>query len=183
LITDHDLAPNIVGIGAATVLPKSDEEKWYGFGYLLCFSTVVLGALRLAENKLGSDKLEFVFDRQDDLRHRAGLMFDEIRRLMPPELMRRVKDPRFEESHEIMPLQAADLLAYETYKEMKNRREKPPRPVSKALGRLVEGRLHAAHYFDKTAYAQMRAEHEPNAVITLPTIYSSAAAIRAEDAS
>jgi hypothetical protein len=43
---------------------------------------------------------------------------------------------------DLPPIQAADLLAYETRKELENRIE--ARPVSKALDRLVNGRIHFA---------------------------------------
>lgn len=56
---------------------------------------------------------------------------------------------RFEDSALAPPIQAADMLAYESYKELRSRREQPPRPVSRALERLVMERPHIGYYIDE----------------------------------
>jgi hypothetical protein len=54
----------------------------------------------------------------------------------------------FEDSKKLPPLQAADLLAYETRKELKSRMEQPPRRMSTALQRLLASHPHIGLYCD-----------------------------------
>ena len=98
---------------------------------------------------------------------------------MPDEYAAQIQKPLFEPSHKHAALQAADLLAYETYKEMKNRRETPPRRISVALQRLVEGKLHGARYFDRAQLTEIgnhikNKTRPPSGFFDVHTLYSSA---------
>jgi hypothetical protein len=127
------------------------------FAEVLCFASVFREAASLATHELGDDRLEIVFDNTDDLKSRVRLACDVMsRRELPLDLRLKVNDPVFRDSKEILPLQAADLLAYETYKEIRNRHEEPPRPVSVALERLVTNRLHTASFIDTEVFWWMK---------------------------
>jgi hypothetical protein len=185
IIVDNATLLNIVGIGAVVAVrdmndvdavPASSSRRSpdiQGFAYCMCFWFVMEAALRLAEPHLGTDRLLLVFDDEKRLRHRAESVFesglDEY-----PHFRGRVHAPSFLDSQKILPLQAADLLAYETYKEMRNRAADPPRSVSRALSRLVEGRKHIAHYCDGTLLRMIRRQSQgsnPPLTFDLPVIY------------
>ena len=70
----------------------------------------------------------------------------------------------------LTPLQAADLLAYETRKDLKNILEQPPRPRSRALERLIAGRFHVAFYTDAEIIER---SEEGQADGSLPMLYAS----------
>jgi hypothetical protein len=115
--------------------------------------------------------LQLVFDDEERLRHRARTVF-EIGLSEYPQLRGRVRAPLFVDSKTHLPLQAADLLAHETYKEVRNRACQPPRPVSQALSRLVTGRMHVAHYCDGELIQTIRLRsQDPAGMIDLPEIY------------
>lgn len=159
---------DVLGIGAAATftdeelqsnefrskLPDVDFEELkrrvLNFSRTWCATMVAHHALRLAENHLGEDRIQIVYDEASDSQSKMQTMFGVLRNLVRPEYSERIRPPHFLPSHELAPLQAADLLAYETYKEVKNRSESPPRAPSRALARLAEGRPHIAHYFRLT---------------------------------
>jgi len=177
--------PDVVGIGAAvhienfSEIPKEQRDRFERFAYLLCFGAVIHGVCQLSAKYVEDDDIRMIFDEQDELESRARAVFEDVRGLVPENLRSQVHKPLFEPSHRVLPLQAADLLAYETYKEMKNRAEIPVRPVSMALQRLVEGKLHAASYFGNKELIEIRQHIDSGAPLAsghyrLPAIYSSA---------
>jgi hypothetical protein len=94
------------------------------------------------------ESIQPIFDEEDDLEDRAHRAFRRSRKEFGLDLGARIKSPMFRPSHEIEALQAADLLAYETYKELENRSDVPPRKPRIALERLVKGQPHIARYHD-----------------------------------
>lgn len=150
-------AREIIGIGAATLLDFSradsegERQAMIEFGYLWCFAMVCGDAIRFAEATMGEGTFQPILD-EHDLRGKPEQIFNEMRGMFAAHLGDRIQPPIYWPSHTLEPLQAADLLAYETYKELDNRSESPPRIPSKALERLVEGRLHIGRYYD--AYDQ-----------------------------
>jgi len=182
-IIDKSALPNIVGVGAvvlaqtpadigAVALPGKVGDL-EGFAYCMCFWWVMEAALLLAERHLGSDDLQLVFDDERRLRQRSRTVF-ELGLLQYPRLARRVRRPEFLDSKTALPLQAADLLAHETLKEMRSRRETPPRKISRALERLVAGRLHVAHFCDPDMFREIRRNvnlTHPAETLELPDVY------------
>lgn len=158
LLVDETM-PNLFGLGCAIdvdalieIFKNAPRNNIESMAHLMCVSAVVYDVLRLTEMKLeaiGNDVVHVIFDEQRDFEYRVKQIFDVTLDQMPEPVRRRMRRPQHERSVDVFPLQAADLLAYETYKEMVNRSEKPPRPMSIALRRLVtERRMHAAHYWD-----------------------------------
>jgi hypothetical protein len=74
----------------------------------------------------------------------------------------------FEKSVEVLPLQAADVLAYETRKELANRLERPQRARSRALIHLLEHRTHVGFYVDHDTLIETRGDQ-----ILPPILYES----------
>jgi hypothetical protein len=92
--------------------------------------------------------VQAVLDNRRKFFHRVMLQYNSILKIMPEELAARMVGPIAGDSKEQMPIQAADLLAYETAKEAINRPNNA-KPVRIALRRLVEAGKHYAgcyHY-------------------------------------
>lgn len=144
----------IIGVGAATVLDfgqvRSEKERraLIRFGYLWSFSMVSAICIRTAGHILGEDNFQPVFDESEH-QSKALEAYRSMREIFEkPETADRIRPPHFGPSHLIEPLQAADFLAHETYKEMDNRSSVPQRQASRALERLVGGVPHIARYWD-----------------------------------
>ncbi len=147
----------LIGLGAVTLLdfstvPPDDRAALCRFGYLWSLAMASADAVRFAANMLGEDRLQLVFDEADEP-GKALQSFMTMREIVAPALADRIRPPHFGPSHEIEPLQAADLLAYETYKEMENRLTLPLREPSRALTRLVAGPMHMGRYW---SFADLR---------------------------
>jgi hypothetical protein len=156
---------SLFGIGAAVTFTDDDlrdktflsevrnlpfdvlKVRAFNFARTWCASIVAYDALRLAERHLGGDRIHIIYDQGSDRQWKMHSMFDTLRGMVRPDYAARISPPQFLPSHECAPLQAADLLAHETFKEMKNRSENPPRTRSKALARLTAGQPHVAQYF------------------------------------
>jgi hypothetical protein len=143
----------IVGLGAAVSIDYtrlSADKKVRRQFELYCFSAclllVIADALAFATPMLGEDHLQIIFDEERDREYKMVQTFDELRRHVVPDFLDRIRRPHFSHSHEVPPLQAADLLAYETYKEIRNRTDSPPREPSRALRRLVARAAHVGRY-------------------------------------
>ena len=175
ILTDPEEA--LIGVGGATLLdfdrvPEDDHENLAAFGWLWAFM-IVVGTLMKAVSSQEHypTSIQPVFDEEDDLEDRAHKSFRKAREFFGASLGPRIKSPLFRPSHEIEALQAADLLAYETYKELENRLETPPRKPSIALERLVAGQPHIARYYD--AHVIRELEGDPQAKYEAGLIYDS----------
>jgi hypothetical protein len=96
----------------------------------------------------GTQEVQLLCDNQKGFVERITAHFEQALTQLPPGVAERVGYPIFRDSKKTPPIQAADLLAYETFKEVRSRMESPLRPVSKALERLVQGRFHRADCID-----------------------------------
>jgi hypothetical protein len=138
----------IVGIGIGVEMPpewkdQPLERQFLSLAYLLCFGIIIRNVLqvRTLQGIEPKGDVRFVFDKQRKLEGVAREMFSEAIGLGGVEAQG-LQDPSFEHSHDVMPLQAADLFAYETFKEIKNRRDEPTRAPSRALCALLESQHH-----------------------------------------
>lgn len=107
-----------------------------------------------------------------------------------PSLRDRVAAPLFLRSHDALALQAADLLAHETHKEIRNRSKTPPRRPSKALERLLQGRMHLATYQDRSVVEALHEQERANLslppearaeIFTLPAVYEPRGVVRTSE--
>lgn len=62
-------------------------------------------------------KVAMVFSDQVEFKHNAHHMYESIRALMPPEVRTKIDPPDFRDMRDWGSLQAADMVAYEIYKE------------------------------------------------------------------
>lgn len=190
VITEACPYSEIVGYGAAVVLPeipsreKGRRKMFEDLSYFLCMRLVVHDVLYANKGFLRDDgEVQVIFDTQRGQEGKARHYFEQIRRSLVPELGERVRPPIFEDSKRVVPLQAADLLAHETYKEVANRLEQPPRPVSKALRRLVTSRYHRATVIDTellSEYVRQIKAGQPVTGPDAPVLYESDQSLRGE---
>jgi hypothetical protein len=90
-------------------LPKEIDDP-----YFICFYSVILGTAHLL-NKLGVDgKVHWIFDEQGPIGIEAVRWYAWIRDSVPPEVAARLgSTPMFEDDNKILPLKAADILAWQ----------------------------------------------------------------------
>jgi hypothetical protein len=154
IITDQCPPKSLHGVSAVVELPDVHGYETYAFLNAFWLTTVLATAVGAHHGRVG-DEMKFIFDRQPG---REGQMATELEQALDWATalsMRRGLDPLplrtspdFADSRIAVPLQAADLLAYETYKELKGRHALNARPASRALERLVEGQTHVALCLD-----------------------------------
>lgn len=144
----------IMGIGASVIVDYGHirstvlKKKLERFAYLWCVALAVRIALVFVKRHIGNDHVQIVFDEEKHMKHRITSIFDLAREQFAGGWAGHIRDPHFAPSHEVAPLQAADLLAFETFTAMVHMTTKSRRTPSKALVRLLEGRYHLAQYFD-----------------------------------
>jgi len=114
------------------------ELGGYGISLGLCFLT----AFQVAARACGAGSVQPIVDEKHGFYDRMMLNFNGVKRMLGS-MADRIKEPVPGDSKAFLPLQAADLLAYETHKEVLSRCELKRKP-SKALMRLVEGGFHFA---------------------------------------
>jgi hypothetical protein len=81
--------------------------------FVSCFSVVSM-LTRYAATAGGGNKVEFIFDKQNGVEDDIALFFDFMARNLPKEARKLLSgNPRFESDLDFLPLQAADLLAWD----------------------------------------------------------------------
>lgn len=155
VITDHSVAGSLFGVGAAFLIngqfsdPNHPQLTREQIGLVWAVAHAINHAFALFEDRsLEADRIELIFDNQEGLKRTIRIVHQILLMDFPPERAAKISEPIFRDSRQIIPLQAADLLAYETYKELKSRLEVPARPPSRALERLVQGRSHSGIFVD-----------------------------------
>ncbi len=143
---------SLQGVGCAVMVEdlSSDPDSAKSservrVGYLMCAQMMFLLVGGSALSRAHEELIEFTFDDRPGVRGRATKLFELLQnppdRRLVPALMGRLENPIFRSSKTSPPLQAADLLAYETQKHAFNRRY-DPRPTRRSLERMIEGRKH-----------------------------------------
>jgi hypothetical protein len=122
---------DIRGFGSAVVLadfkrlnPADQSILTHGHPdapHLLCLQHCLVEAAHFTENLSETEKVAFVFDRQDEHHGELLRIYDGFRMTEDWYLHNRLADPvATANRRETPPLQAADLAAYETYKGLLN---------------------------------------------------------------
>jgi hypothetical protein len=93
--------------------------------YFICFQSAVAACTTFLEHRKLSDeeKVALIFSDQIEFRHRALQLYEKIEEIEPDSL--RTASPVFRDMRELVPLQAADIIAYEMYKEVERRLYRP----------------------------------------------------------
>jgi len=70
----------------------------------------------------------------------------------------------FESKTEFIPLQAADMVVYETYKNMTNKLARPDFPVRKSISRIAQSTTLVARYYEREGLDRLLAKLRKDAV-------------------
>lgn len=121
IIRDHHLVGFGVGLDmVAWRLVDRDLRKRMGDAQIFCCSRIMRRIMdRPRTVRLESDGLSVVFDRDFEFARRRLGLFEELSRLYP-EIYANVAQVSFADSAHFCPLQAADLLAWETRRQLVN---------------------------------------------------------------
>jgi|SRR5579859_3522260 len=174
---------SLCGVGAAfrfPPIPPELDQEFKEMAYTICLGAVVGSSLAMANLRKLGDSIRFVFDVQRKMEGIAQEMYIGVRERIIRDLQYKIEIAHrisFEDSEKLPPLQAADLLAHETYKELKNQDESPPRVRSMALRRLLEGKPHVGWYYSPNVILQWWDDADAGKPLTemaLPVIYDSA---------
>src|SRR5665213_1302478 len=88
-------------------LPDTLDDPYY-----LCFQRIVLGAVEIYREQAANEKIGFVFDRQGKhFERRASLIHGAWSDALESPIGGLLGGISFESDHDVMPLQAADMLA------------------------------------------------------------------------
>lgn len=123
-------ARELYGFGSAVIaadyekLPEEDK-RWMthgtGLPYFLCFQHCVVEAAHYADHLDPDEKVAFVFDRQGELSGEATRLYNDLKDSDEwPNRVRLADAFAFASRRETVPLQAADIAAYESYKRVEN---------------------------------------------------------------
>jgi hypothetical protein len=106
------------------VLSK-EQQDFFIDPYFLCFQSLVAASTTFLEamNIPKEEKIALIFSDQVEFRHRALEMYKDLERF--GFYTRRSTPPIFRDMRQYQPLQAADIVAYEMYKEFDRRIYRP----------------------------------------------------------
>jgi hypothetical protein len=143
---------------------SQDEKTWMTHGnpqypYFLCFQHCIIESCHVADRLPAEEKVAFVFDRQQDFAAEATRLYNDLKDQQNWPNHERLADiVAFASKRETIPLQVADLIAYESYKHLDNRlfhRQYPIRWPARQLGHKFTGK-----YFDATAFSKLLAQRQ-----------------------
>jgi hypothetical protein len=116
---------NLVGVGVGVHMdawrevPKSLRNR-FGDAQIFCCSRVIRRIMdRLETVGLNQEKITIVFDQDFEFARRRLRLFEELRKQYEP-IRERVVQVSFADSRTFYPLQAADMLAWETRRQLVN---------------------------------------------------------------
>ena len=118
---------------------------------ILCFQMMMAKFNRLAgeANMKQDEKIAFIFDQQQQFSGRALQIHAKLK--ADPRFGTYLGSIGFESKQQFLPLQAADFLAYETYRELSRKLDRPEKDVRKSLIKLF-GKVHLdGGYCDRAA--------------------------------
>ena len=119
------LKSGIVGVGTGVIIPEYDKlsdavKQALGSPYLLCMRYILAEVARRAAMILGeTEDIAYIFEDQYVWELKAHALFAELRQSFAKEY--RMGSIAFGPKEKFTPLQAADRLAYETFKHFSDR--------------------------------------------------------------
>jgi hypothetical protein len=127
--------------------------------YSVCLTTLIGESLKELKQITDCDRLHIYLDEQAKVAQLVPLAFRSGQKLYADGFVGYLCEPEFRDSVDTVPLQAADLLAYETLKEIRNRRARPQKPVRETLAILTSRRPHLGRFVNFDAAVPGLREH------------------------
>ena len=170
-------SPVLFGVGVAIHLRadehSSDDVVLEQVGLRIAFMEIIAVVLHMARHFGASDTVQCICDEQPGLQ---GVLHDAFAHargiVMRSGAACRISHLQFEDSKELIPLQAADMLAYETRKDLLNRMEEPQRHRSRALTYLIGKKSHLGWVLPGSFINQMLRSPNPGSQ-SPPVLYRS----------
>lgn len=135
VVTTLSPFPYYVSVSKVAFARLFQPHAPYGLAkpHFTCVFTVAAAIVRHLESEGIMDaKVEFIFDRQDEVSADIGLLFDDMLSNLSPKARAMVADaPRFLDDRDYLPLQAADMFAWCLRRE--HEQYPVPLPLAKAL--------------------------------------------------
>lgn len=100
-----------------------EDRELMGDPYHFCLMGCVYLPAWRTENDPPDVRVAIVFSEQSEFKSMAGLLLEDFNRKYPA--AKRFDQPVFQSMKTVEPLQAADIIAYELYKEFERRRYRP----------------------------------------------------------
>jgi hypothetical protein len=170
-----DYFKHVYGVGAAMIIPRVEEggngEMWERWGYQACFVALLMNVVYFLKSWYPPiEELQVIHDDQPaGIRGMIMNAYDEAHAYVSPSCPFKISRPlNFKVSKDVLPLQAADILAYETRKDVVNRLSTPQRARSRGLIHLIENLTHIGFYVDGVALQEAR-DH----ALSPPILYES----------
>jgi len=121
--------------------------------YMFAFNAVLVETVLMADAFIGesNESIGFVFEDHPQWSVHALSMYNDIKKdpEWPKERRRRLGTPAFDCKEKFKALQAADHLAYETWRYMENKRAKKNATLRPAMNRFLSWQQHHGRYFDE----------------------------------
>ena len=116
--------------------------------YFVCFQSAARGAAIVAVGLPGEESLpiRLVFGQQTEFSFKAARLWQLMRQYVPH--CDRIQSYRMADMPDELPLQAADLVAYELFKDCEKRRNRPQDDVRWALQRILKRHHYLFDYLD-----------------------------------
>lgn len=144
-----------------------EQQDYFYDPYFLCFQSVVAACSSSIANFRGvsaEEKVALIFSDQVEFRNRALQIYKIVE--ATNSYVRRSMPPVFRDMRETVPLQAADIIAYEMYKEFERQLYKPSMNPRYGYQRIVEITNRAGYnsplfrFFTKTDLAMKIEQYE-----------------------
>jgi len=135
-----------------------ERQKRFKDPYFIGFMECIIAAALLTAPHQAEEKMALVFSDQIEFRAHALRLYDHAQRTFHN--MMKVTTPVFRDMREIVPLQAADLVAYEIYKEADRRIYRPdakPRVPFERLLKIAErsANFSMINFHDKDSFEKL----------------------------
>lgn len=121
---------------------KPVSLRGLGNAHFSCCFSVVSGVARFAASQGIRAPIQFVFDQQEGVDKDIGLLFDMMKQHLPSQAQKLISGaPQFEDDKKLLPLQAADMLAWHIRREYEAGKSiQDPLPMADLL-RCSDGHL------------------------------------------
>ncbi len=136
-----------------TVFPGEPEEALYFLCFRHCVSQMAWWAAGVNQTAA------FVFDQNKQFAHRAHALFDRLA-ATPSSYQRGFGTLTFADRRKFVPLQAADLIAYETYKAAHHAVHDTTRPLRKSVRNVARSRRLFVRDWDENILRALRKKME-----------------------
>lgn len=158
-----ELHSRVSGVACAVLVPRvrtlKQRHAFERLSYSVCLTTLIGESLNVVKEVTDCDRLHIYLDEQAKVAQLVPLAFESGQRLYADGFVECLCQPEFRKSIDTPPLQAADLLAYETLKEIRSRRARPQKPVREVLAILTGRRPHVGRFVNFDAAVPGLGEH------------------------